>query len=485
MAGPQPIPFPLSSAPGASPQESAGRLINCYAEPLGDTGPAKQAYRRSAGLSAFTTTGRTGYRGAILMPGALYVAELNRLIAVTSGGVVSDIGALAGALPVTMARNNLNPTPQLAIVTENGAFLSVGGAAPIAWPDADLPVPNSVAFQDGYFFWTIGDGRAFASDLNSSSVNSLSFVTIQSRSSDALIRGVAYKGVMLFFKTSSCEAWNDTANASPAFPYSRLQVIDRGLIGANAIAGWQDGFGQLLWVADDGGVYRFTDATSFGLQKVSPPDLDRLIAAVSDKTTLLAGCYVNGAKSIWYLSSPTWTWEFNISTEKWNERESYQAGNNTTGAFSLWRGQGGTFAFGKWILGDLQTGNLGFIDPTNQQEFGQPTRMRLESGEVQNFPNRQRVARADFNWVTGVGIASGSVSQQAPQVQVSWCDDGGTHWKYPVLRTLGAQAKAGQRVTVLNAGISGPRGRRWRMDVSDPVYAGFINGTQSSDPRAY
>lgn len=485
MGSPSPIPFPLSSAPGASPQEGAGRLVNCYSEPLGDTGPAKQVWRRSAGLTAFATTGIAGYRGAILMPGALYVAVLNRLISVAPNGTVSDIGALAGSLPVTMARNNLNPTPQLAIVTENGAFYSSGGSAPVSWPDPDLPVPNSVASQDGYFFWTIGDGRAFASGVNSSSVNSLAFVTIQSRASDALIRGVAWKGVMLFFKTSSCEAWNDTANPDPTFPYSRLQVIDRGLLGANALAGWQDGFGQLLWVADDGGVYRFTDATSFGLQKVSPPDLDRLIAAVSDKTTLLAGCYVNGARAIWYISSPTWTWEFNINTEKWNERESYQAGNNTGAPFSVWRGQGGTFAFGKWILGDLQTGNLGFIDPTNQQEFGQPIRHRMESGEVQNFPNRQRVGRADFNWVTGSAIAGGTANQQDPQVQFSWSDDGGTKWSYPVLRTLGGQAQAGQRVTVLNAGTSGPRGRRWRMDMTDPVYSAFVNGTQSADPRAY
>jgi hypothetical protein len=479
------IPFPLSTAPGASAQEAAGRLVNCYAEPLGETGPAKQAYRRSSGLTQFAVTGHTGYRGALLVKNELYVALADRLIQVDSTGAALDVGALAGTLPVTMARNNLNPTPQVAIVTENGAFISTGGSAPAPWPDADLPVPNSVAFQDGFFFWTIGDGRAFASDLNSSSVNSASFVTIQSRSSDLLLRGVAYKGVMLFFKTSSTEAWNDTANASPAFPYSRLQVIDRGLLGTNAISGYQDGFGQLLWVADDGGVYRFTDATSFGLQKVSPPDLDRLIAAVPDKSTLLAGCYVSGARSIWYLSSPSWTWEFNINTEKWNERESYQAGNNTTGAFSLWRGQGGTFAFGKWILGDLQSGNLGFIDAGNQQEFGQPVRMRLESGEVQNFPHRTRIARADFNWVTGVGVAAGSAGQQAPQASFSWSDDGGTKWSYPVLRSLGAQARAGQRMTVLNAGTSGPRGRRWRMDVSDAVYAGFLNATQSSDPRAY
>lgn len=481
MAGPVPINFPLSTAPGASPQESGGRLSNCYSEPLEDK---RVSYRRAPGLSAFATTGRTGYRGAILMPGSLVVAELNRLISVDSSGAVSDIGALSGSLPVTMARNNLNPTPQLAIVTENGAFYSSGGSAPTSWPDPDLPGPNSVAFQDGYFFWTIGDGRAFASDINSSSVNSLSFVTIQSRSSDALIRGIPYKGVMLFFKTSSCEAWNDTANASPAFPYSRLQVIDRGLLGANAIAGWQDGFGQLLWVGDDGGVYRFTDATSFGLQKVSNPDLDKLIAAVADKTTLLAGCYVDRGRSVWYLSSPTWTWEFNINTEKWNERESFQPGNNTGTPFSVWRGQGGTLAFGKWILGDLQTGNLGFVDATNQQEFGQPVRMRIQSSEVANFPNRTRVGRADFNWVTGVGISAGTPSQQNPQVEISWSDDGGTKWSYPVLRTLGASAKAGQRVTVLNAGVAGPRGRRWRMDASDAAYAAFINATMAADPRA-
>lgn len=479
------IPWPLSSSPGASPQESGGRLKNCYAEPLGDVAGAKQVWRRSAGMTLFGTTGLTGYRGAILMPGLLYVAELNRLISVSSTGVVTDIGALAGSQPVSMARNNLNPTPQLAIVTENGAFYSSGGSAPVSWPDADLPQPNSVFFQDGYFFWTIGDGRAFASDLNSSSVNSLSFVTIQSRSSDSLIRGVPYKGVALFFKTSSCEAWNDTANPTPTFPYSRLQVIDRGLLAANAISGWQDGFGQLLWVADDGGVYRFTDASSFGLQKVSSPDVDRAIASVADPTTLIAGCYINGARAIWHLSSPTWTWEFNLNSEKWNERESYQPGNNTTGAFSRWRGLGGTFAFGKWILGDQQTGNLGYIDPTNQQEFGQPIRMRMESGPVQNFPNRTRIGRADFNWVTGTGISSGSANQQEPQAEISWTDDGGTKWAYPVLRKLGARANADQRVTVLNAGVSGPRGRRWRMDVSDPVYAGFINATQSSDPRAF
>jgi hypothetical protein len=477
------IPWPLSSSPGENAQESAGRLVNCYAEPMGEKlGPR---WRRSAGLTQFAASTFTGYRGALLVKNLIYVAKSGELITYDASGNEVVLGSLAGTLPVTMARNNLATNPNVAIVTENGAFVSTAGAAPISWPDANLPVPNSVAFQDGYFFFTIGDGRAFATGINATSVNALCFVTIQSRASDSLIRGIAYKGVMLFFKTSSCEAWNDTANASPAFPYSRLQVIDRGLISANAIAGHQDGFGQLMWVADDGGVYRFTDATSFGLQKVSGPDQDRAIASVSDKTTLIAGCYVDRGRSVWFISSPTFTWEFNTNTEKWNERQSFQATNNTTAPFSAWRGVGGTFAFGKWVMGDTLSGNLGYIDATNQQEFGQTIRMRMESGEVQNFPNRQRVGRADFDWVTGVGIASGTPNQQNPQVQISWSDDGGTTWSNPVLRTLGAQGNGAQRVTVLSAGTAGPRGRRWRMSASDPVYASFVKAKQAADARAY
>jgi hypothetical protein len=67
---PSPIPFPLSSFPGANPQESAGRLINCYAEPLGEpakpSAPASQVWRGSAGLSQHALTAQAGYRGGLL-----------------------------------------------------------------------------------------------------------------------------------------------------------------------------------------------------------------------------------------------------------------------------------------------------------------------------------------------------------------------------------------------------------------------------------
>lgn len=488
---PQPpvkIPWPLSSAPGATPQESAGRLINCYAEPLGDTGPAKQTWRGSPGLTQFAVTGFTGYRGSILVNNLAFVALANKVVTVDKNGTVTVVGTLTGTKHVTWARNTLAPTPIIQCVDlDNGAFeVTTGAVAPFNG-GGNLPQPNSIAFQDGYFFWTIGDGRVFASGINADTVNALTSTTIQSHAQDLLLRGIPYKGLMLFFKTASCEIWVDQANAVPAFPYSRLSVIDRGLLGTNAIAGWEDGFGKLLWVADDFGVYQFGSdnaglyQSAYGLQplKVSPPDLDRLIKA-ADPTTLEASCYVHAGHSFWALSSPTWSWEFNISTQKWNERASLNAG-----LLGRWRATGGFNAFGKWICGDTITGNLGYIDDTAFTEFGNPLLARMESGPVRDFPMRLRCARADFDFATGVGITGTTLDNAInPQTAISWSRDDGITWGNPLMRKLGSQAQSERRVMLMPNVLAGPQGLRWRWDIADPVYRGFIGATMSADPRA-
>jgi hypothetical protein len=483
------VRWPLSSAPGATPQESAGRLVNCYGEPLGDTGPAKAVWRRSPGLTAFATTGFVGYRGSILVNNLAFVALKDKVITVDDTGAVTVVGTLAGTKRVTWARNVLSPTPQIQCVDpDNGAFDVTTGAVNAFNAGGILPQPNSVFYQDGYFFWTIADGRVFASEINSETVNALTFEAIQSHAQDTLIRGIGYKGLAFFFKTKSCEIWNDTANAAPGFPYSRLSVIDRGLLGASAIAGWEDGFGKVLWVADDFGVYMFGSdnpglyQSAYGLQpqKVSSPDVDRDIRAVTDPSTLEASCYVHAGHSFWSLSSPTWTWEINLNTQKWNERLSFNAGQ-----YSRWRSTGSLNAFGRWLTGDAQTGNLVFIDDTNYSELGLPMLMRMESGPVVDFPNRMRVARADFDFVTGVGMSAGTTANQTdPACAISWSRDDGVTWGNPLIRALGRQANSQRRINVMPNVLAGPQGMRWRFDITDPVYAAFMGSTMSANPRA-
>jgi hypothetical protein len=746
--GPQPIPFPTSTSPGNSPQEGAGRLINCYAEPLGDGGPAKIKWIRSAGLSLFASTAQSGYRGGLLVNNLSFEAWSGNASTIDATGTVISLGVLPGTKKVSIARNQASPVPDVVAVdvdngayvlesatvanatatatvagtsfvagdivnlvilndliddfpitisytvvggdtattiatalktktnantvliankftaTSSGAVITIvhtgaignstsmtyaatgavvgnwvastaystigelvsnggnyyklvtagtsatsggpsgtgtgnikdGGAvwvysaeasggetitfspasgnlaggsgtygaftgAPTAYTgQSNLPQPNSVCFQDGYFFFSTAANFIYASPLNGLTMNALTFVMAEAKSDVTLLRVIAFSGFLLAFTTGSLEVWQDAANPAPAFPYSRIAVLEFSLAQAIAIAGWETGFSELLWVGQDNGVYWMT-VGQLAAQKVSPPDLDRLIETeIKAGNTLEASCYVAQGKKFWVLSSPNWTWEFNLKTLRWNERWSLAS----TGIFGRWRATGSHPAFGKWLTGDTLSGNILYLDDTNASEVGAVQLWRMESGPVQNFPEQIRVARGDFNFVIGVGrtvgsrkmtvtgaalgtngvvrlvvdstsqVATGDVGTVSgvtgtteangnwtltivdtthvelqssvfanayvsggsvvdltvpnnvvnPTVAISNSKDGGQTYGNPLIRKLGQQQNTkNSRVSVTNMGLSSSQGDRWRLDITDPVYASFMGGTQSSDIR--
>src|ERR1700692_3194331 len=197
--GPFPITWPLSSAPGGSPQESAGRLINCCAEPLGAESPVKTVWRRRPGLSAFTDLALNNFRGGILVDNLAYIAVGAKIVTVDDLGNVTIAGTLPGTDRVSFARDNESPTPSIQCVAPSTGAFAVTSASVTAFNSGGvLPAPNCVASQDSYFFWGIGDNRVFAAGPNSTTVNALTFTTIQSRATGNLLRAVPYQGLMFF-----------------------------------------------------------------------------------------------------------------------------------------------------------------------------------------------------------------------------------------------------------------------------------------------
>lgn len=566
---PVPVPWPLSTFPGANPQESAGRLINCCSEPLGEpgrpTGPSPQKYIRQPGLTLFAAAaGQTGsYRGGLLVNNSCFECWANQVYTVDNATPpnVALFGAFPGTRHVSIARNQASPIDVIAVDPDNGAWRFSGGGAPAIFTGGGvLPQPNSVSWQDSYFFFTIGDNRVFASGVNSIVINALTFITVQKKSDVQLLRGIAYSGLMWFFTTGHCEVWSNTAQPFPGFPYSYLATVNQGLLQTNAIAGFETGFDQLFWVSQDFGVY-WARGGNTQPEKVSSPDLDRLIQQQHTLgNQLVAGCYTFGGKKFWTLSSPAWTWELNLNTMKWNERTSLNLG-----LYGRWRADGGHPAFGKWLTGDTRAANLMFIDPTNFTENGDPMLFRMESGPVPigAFPTGVRICRFDANFDMGVGInvnnyrmpilgavagtggvirltvpntaqvrandtvlvsgvtgtteANGTwlirivdlthiellasvfvnayvaggtaidVTSQPnavqPKVAISISIDGGMTWGNPLVRELGAQGKTKRtRATAKNLGRSPPLGARYRLDITDEVYVGFLGATQSSSP---
>jgi hypothetical protein len=190
---PTPIRWPLSSFPGASTQESAGRLYNCYAETLDDgpvkSGPSGAVWRRSAGLSQQNNvaTGQSGgYRGGLIVGNLSYEVFPNSALTVdVSGNIALPGGTVSGTKKVSIARNQRTTgglsTPDIVICDpDNGPSANTGGGGAFAAYSigAGLGQANSVAFQDGYFFFGLFNSQVFASNLNSLTVNALSNITL-------------------------------------------------------------------------------------------------------------------------------------------------------------------------------------------------------------------------------------------------------------------------------------------------------------------
>lgn len=467
------IPFPLSTFPGGWPQESAGRVINAYVEPLGASAPSPAVYRRAPGLAAWGTTTRSGFRGAIEVGGILYCGFSGKLEKFdTDGGASANVGDLSGTAKGFFAANNA-PTPDKVFVDPEGNIaVFTTDTVTNEYPDEDLPSVNSVCSIDGYLVFTTPAGQAYASELNSTDINPLSFGTAEFKP-DGLVRGIAFGGKLFLFGGFTTEVWGDVG--TQPFPFQRELVIPRGLAGPYCVAGQEDGFGRaLVWIGDDNAVYKLNGYTP---DKISPPDLDALIEAVSDKSELEVSVYISRGHAFVLVSSTTWSWVADLNTSAWAERDSY----------GLLRSRitGGIHYDNKWLCGDTQSGDILEITSTTHYEVTSPFRFRLESGSVQKFPVGARVGRADFNFATGVGDAEGTDPIQTdPTVEISWSDDGGLNWSYPMQRKLGRQGVTRKLVSLVSCtGRSSWNGRRWRLDVSDPVYVGFMKATQSEDSR--
>lgn len=370
---------------------------------------------------------------------------------------------------VTFAKNNASTPDQVLVVAGAGAMTFDSGSTSAL--NVNSEIPNSVCFGEGYFFFTIPEGYVYASNLNSTTITSTDVVRMEAKAEPA-VRGVFYDGELYVFCETHCEVWASNGNPNPAgFPFNRTTVIWAGLRGIHAICGFEDGFGgPLFWVADDNSVRRLV-----GYQGVpiSPPELDRQIAATRNSTQIRCFAYtIAGHRFVAVNLTDRATWIYNLSTEQWHERKS--------SGYNAWRMAGNTVkAFSKWIGGDLYSGDILEIDEASYNESGAALPFIADSIAMESFPTRLAIPRVDFNFVSGVGTPT----VDDPKVKISWSDDGGHTWSDPVERKLGEAGRYLDNVRVNRCGLTGNKGRRWRVQVDDEVYVGLLGGSMEVTGR--
>lgn len=444
-------------------------MLNCFFQKEGDTA----RWKRLPGLLYSGDTGLTTPRGMLYTGSEIYAAMANGVVKMDASGHVTRVfGTLGGDEPVTWARNNASPAPNILVHSDLGTFeVTTGGL--VAFADGDLPATNSLSAFDGYFVWTTQAGQIWASDLNSVNVNALSFQNIQS-SQAGVLRGVVSGSVFYAMGVQSIEPWQNVG--SSPFPLAKASTtIPVGLAGKWCVAGVQGEWDRSpLFVATDNTV---RSLEGFQTRVVSTPAIQGLIQGVSDKNTLRAYVYTFSGNAMWGLTSPSWTVEYNAATGQWHERKSH--------SLAAWRGTCTVQAFGKWFVGDRASSHILIVSEAAYDEAGDPLVFGADSVPMKDFPARAIVSAASLDFTLGAGrVVESPDTIRDPHVMMTWSHDGGARWAANAIRPLGVAGRYVGPVRVHRLGQTTHHGFRMRWRVSDPVHVSFMGGTMEGEDRA-
>ena len=468
------ILLPTTSMPGQNEQESGGRLINCFVESLGNTGPSKFKIVRVPGMQTWGTTTLTNFRGALMVDNTLYAAFSGKVHTWTGPGPgASPTGGLPGDDPVFWARD-MATTPNVVVVSpDNGAFVVAGGAV-AAYPDVDVGSPNSVCYLKGRFVFSYGSGLMRQTGLNTTAINTTENATAESKP-DLLYRVIAVGDTLLACGSNSIEFWRSN-DETTGFAFSPVATHNRGIIHRYAIGGHEEGFGYgTFFVADDFSVRMLNGYAS---DKISPPDLDRLIEKVANKEDIQVSVYITQGHPMVVVQTMDWSWEYDVTLTRWHERQSYNA--------PRWRGSLPFKAFDVWICGSVldAAGHADLYEIVTglTTEDSEPLPVDIITAPIGSFPTGARVNRLDLFLSAAVGMAPGLPTIQTnPKIDIWMSRDMGLSWGNAWSRPIGPQGVS-PNVRVHNLGLCGPKGIRFKFGFSDQVHFALMAGDVTTSP---
>lgn len=452
--------FPTSSAPGVRPQEGAGRIVNGYAIKAEQGARGPLVWKRSAGLRETVSdiTGHSHCRGLIEVSGTLLTVLTDRVYSVTESSEVftsTNLGALSGSDNVTIARNNA-ATPNIVANCDAGLFNLFVGGPPTSFADGDMPSLTSICGVNGYLIGTTGAGFLWSTGLNAVTVASNANEQVQV-CPHGLLRGIFYRDEFFAWGPDGAAVYEDAA-LSP-FPLSYKKIfIPVGLIGTHAITGFENGGpGVLVWVAPD---YTVRQLNGYKADIISNESVSSAIKAASDRSLIEACVYTDSKNAFAVFTSPDeWSWEVNLSTGAWSEKESYGR--------SDWRGRKSVFAFDRWMIGDDLTGKLAAIDNTYKKEYSDALIWMLRSGPNPQYNTRDGL---EFDLTAALGLASGADPIETnPVAMIRYSVDGGYTFSNELTRALGAQGQGDRRVIINRLGMLKAKGLVVELSISDPV----------------
>lgn len=449
----EPIQLGIMAYQSRSLPWAAQRCINWYAESAPALAKPKTpvVLLPRPALSLFATLAFGTCRGTLVTLDVFYAVAGNIFCSVSSAGVVTSLGTIDGAGPVTMASNGL----QITIVSDPKAWVyTLATAAFLQITDPDFPGSKWVTQSGGYFVHVLpgNSGQFFLSNLlDGLTFDALNFATAE-MDADSLLAAVGDHGELWLFGELTIEPWGNTGASD--FPFSPIASakIQRGCAAQNSIAR-QDN--SLFWVGDDLCVYR---AAGYTPQRVSTHAIEKALTDCGVLITQVIGCgYTQDGHSFYQITLPgLWTFVFDNATQLWHERQTFGKEH--------WQANFIVPAYGKMFAGH-ENGNIYELTFGAHTDAGAMIRFKTTGPCAHANTAKLTMSRFQVDLQSGVGLTTGQGSD--PQIMLTWSDDGGRTWSSEHWRSMGAVGAYRQRAIWRRLGQF--YSRIFSLEITDPV----------------
>lgn len=444
-------PLPFHSYRLRSRKAAQMRLLNCYAIQAPPEGRSPISIQGMAGIRSFATIATSPQRAAIKFGGSLYSVAGNTFYSVDSGGTATSIGTVSASGTVDIAKNST----QIAILVEPDLWVYESGTlTQVTDTDFTSRGAKKMAVVNNFGGFIEPDsGRFFICDLEDFTVyDALDFATAEALP-DNLVSIESNQVQFVLFGEESGEIWELVGGSG--FPFLRVVngFFESGCIGKDATCTADN----TVWWLDQDRIFRrlsgitpqrvSTDGTEQQWQDYATVDDCRVFSYVYDGHTFVVATFPTAGA----------TWVFDINTGEWHERASY--------GYDYWRAAWVVECYGRRLVGDTETGNIGEIHGTTYSEWGDILSREATSGVTQGGGDWLFFDRLELDMDVGNGLETGQGSNPVVMLDVS--DDGGINFRALPNKSIGTTGQTKKRVHWDGMGRS--RERVHRIRVTDPV----------------
>jgi hypothetical protein len=355
-------------------------------------------------------------RGGINWNGICYRVMGTKLVTVASNGTVTVLGDVGG--PVATLVTMDYSFDRLAIASGGRLYYWNSTLGLVQVTDPDLGVVLDVVWVDGYFMTTDGEFLIVTELSNPLAVNPLKYGSSEV-DPDPVVALLKLRNEVYALNRNTIEVFDNIG--SEFFPFNRIDgaQIQKGVVGTFACCVYMEQIAFLGSGRNEApSIYMGAAATA---QKISTQEIDELLLNYTEAQLALVKMEARNDKAHQhlYVHLPDRTLVYDGAASQVLGEAVWFTLTTTVVGFSQYRARNLVWAYDKWLVGDPQSSNIGYLVDTIGTHWGQKVRWEFGTLIVYNEGNGALFHELELVSLTG-RVALGV----EPQISTSYSLDG-------------------------------------------------------------